>query len=203
MADDNQTTKPETISDEDLARMLAAKRQITERWPREIEVGGAIYKVKQVSKAVRRRIHHLELEAFLLSGKQKEAQTFREAKRINDKLDRLHAKTAAYYLLNNKAIWMPWVFAMTWRRIMRQPEEVSAQINAAAINQEEINFSFANWQNTEQQLALSMRSIGESVRETLKRWESASQQVDEDATKKKEEDDKSAPSSKRRPRTKS
>lgn len=163
--------RPKNLTDESLRMMLDAKERINRRLPREITIGGKKYKVRQISKAVRRRIHHLELEAFLLSGKQKEAQTIKEAKRVNDSLDRLHAKTAAYYLLGNMALWLPWIFSLTWRKIMRRPEEVSAQINAAAINQEEINFSLANWQITEQQLALSMKPIGEGVKQTLKRME--------------------------------
>lgn len=194
--------RPKELSEEDLRRILEAQQSIEERWPREVEINGKKYKVLQISKAVRRRIHHLELEAFLLSGRQKDAQTLKSAKKISDKLDKLHAKTAAYYLLGNKAIWIKPLFWLTWRKIMRQPEEVISQINAAAINQTEINFSLANWQITEQQLALSMKPIGESVKQTLKRWESGLQQVEEDATKKKAEDNTSAPSHSKRPRMK-
>lgn len=199
----DKDTKPlDSLTDEELFAMMQAKKQIQEQWPKKINVNNQTYSVKQISKAVRRRIHHLELEAYLLSGKQKEAQSLKEAKKISDKLDRLHAKTAAYYLLNNKAIFMPWRFSITWRRIMMQPEEVSAQINMQAINQVEINFSLANWQNTEQQLALSMKPIGDGVKMTLKRMESGLQQVEEDATKKKEEDNQSTASSKKPRKTK-
>lgn len=182
--------------------MLAAKEHIRQGLPRVISVDGNTYRVKQISKGVRARIHALELETYQLSGKQEEAMPLRKAKKIQRKLDRLHAKTAAYYLLGNKAVWMPWLYALTWRKLMRRSEEHTFQINNAAVNDEEVGFSSANWDITKLQLALSMRPIGDGVRQTLKRWESASQQVEEDATKKKEEDSRSAASSPKRPTTK-
>lgn len=80
-------------------------------------------------------------------------------------------------------------------------EEHTATINNTALNDEEVGFSLANWENTKHQLALSMKPIGDGVRQTLKRWESASEQTDEDATKKKEADSKSAASLPKRPIT--
>lgn len=179
--------KPQPLSDEDLSRMLAAKEHIRQGLPRVIAVDGETYTVRQVSKGVRSRIHTLELEAYQLSGKQKESMPLRRAKKIQRKLDTLHAKTAAYYLLGNRAVWLPWLFALTWRKLMRRPEEHTFQINNAAVNDEEVGFSSANWDITKLQLALSMRPIGDGVRQTLKRWESASQQIQEDATKEKED----------------
>ena len=185
-----ETTKPHPLSDEELNRMLAAKEFIKQGLPRVISVDGKTYTVKQISKKVRAKIHTLELEAYQLSGQQKEAMPLRKAKKIQHKLDTLHAKTAAYYLLNNKAIFMPCLFALTWRRLMMRSEEHTLQINNAAVNDEEVGFSSANWDITKLQLALSMRPIGDGVRQTLKRWESAVEQADEDASPKKEEDSK-------------
>lgn len=179
--------RPEPLSEEDLDRMMAAKEHIKEGLPRVIAVGGRVYTVRQISKRVREKIHTLELEAYQLSGRQAEVMPLREAKKIQRKLDTLHAKTAAYYLLGNRAIFMPWLFALTWRRLMLRPEEHTAQINNAAVNDEEVGFSSANWDITKLQLALSMKPIGDGVRQTLKRWESAAEQADEDATPGKED----------------
>lgn len=202
MTDDKNSGKPKEITDDELRRMVAAKERIKQRFPKEIEVDGRNYKVRQVSKGVRERIHALEIEAYALSGRQSGPMPVRKAKKIQRKLDRLHAKTAAYYLLGNKAVWMPWLFRLTWRRLMARPEEHVFMINNAAVNDEEVGFSSANWDITKLQLALSMKPIGEGVRQTLKRWESASRQVEEDATKKKEEDSKSKVSSPKPPKTK-
>ncbi len=178
------------ITDEELDRIVAAKEHIKHGFPRVIAAGGKTYTVRQVSKSVRSRIHTLEIEAYALSGKQKDAMPLRKAKKIQRKLDTLHAKTAAYYLLGNKAVWMPWLYAITWRRLMMRPEEHTATINNAALNDEEVGFSLANWENTKHQLALSMKPIGDGVRETLKRWRAAEAQAAEDATKKKPEGNK-------------
>lgn len=199
MSEDKE--KPQELTDEELDRMVAAKEHIKHGFPRVIAVGGKTYTVRQVSKKVRERIHTLELEAYALSGKQKEAMPLRKAKMIQRKLDTLHAKTAAYYLLNNKALFVPFLFALTWRRLMLCYEEHTFQINNAAVNDEEVGFSSANWDITKLQLALSMRPIGDGVRQTLKRWESATEQAAEDATKKNQEDSKSAASSSKRPIT--
>lgn len=198
-----EENKPKVPTEEEMRRLLSAKERIRQGLPREITVDGRKYAVRQISKGVRARIHALELESYQLSGKQKEPMPLRKAKRIQRKLDTIHAKTAAYYLLGNKAVWMPWLFSLTWRKLMRRPEEHTFQINNAAVNDEEVGFSLANWDITRQQLALSMRPIGDGVRQTLKRWESALEQTEEDAMKKKEEDGKSEASSPKRPKTRS
>lgn len=179
--------KPQELTDEELDRMVAAKEHIKHGFPRVITVAGKTYTVKQIGKWIRMRIHTLELEAYTLSGKQKEAMPLRTAKKIQRKLDTLHAKTAAYYLLGNKALYIPFLFALKWRSLMLRYEEHTATINNAALNDEEVGFSLANWENTKRQLALSMKPIGEGVRETLKRWRAAEAQAAEDATPEKED----------------
>ena len=199
LRDMDGSQKPEELSPEQMEAMLMAEERIKRKFPRKIEADGHTYKVRQISKGIRARIHALEIEAFALSGRQKEKLSARQAKRIQRKLDRLHVKTAAYYLLGNRAR-IPGLFWLTWRRLMWRSEKAIAMINNAAVNDEEINFSSANWDITEIQLALSMRPIGDGVRRTLKRWESASQQVKEDATRRKEEEPKSGASSPKAPR---
>lgn len=182
--------KPKDLTHEELDRMVAAKERIRHAFPRIVSVDGRKYKVRQISKGVRARIHTLELEAYALSGKQQDAMPIRKAKRIQRKLDRLHAKTAAYYILGNRAVWMPWLFSWTWRKLMMRPEEHTSTINNAALNDEEVGFSLANWENTKHQLALSMKPIGDGVRQTLERWRAAEAQALEDAMKKNPEESK-------------
>lgn len=182
--------KPKKFTQDELDIMNAVKEKITGKHPYRILVGSTVYNVKQVSKAVASKIHALELEAYALSGKQKEALPLKKALRITRKLDRLHAKTAAYYLLGNKAIFMPWLFWLTWKRMMLRGEEHCFRINEAGGWNQEINFSSANWDISKLRLAHSMRPVGDGVRQMLKRWEAAEQQSEEDATKKKAEDSK-------------
>lgn len=185
--EDNEKDAPQELTEEQMLEMLTAKQSILDRLPTTISVEGKKYKVKQISKGIGARISQLELEAYALSGKQQNEMPLRKAKRIQKKLDRLHAKTAAYYLLGNKAALMPWLYWWTWRKLMMRDEEHCARINDTGAVNKNINFSFANWNITKHRLALSMNPIGEGVREMLKRKESASQQVDKDATEEKED----------------
>lgn len=196
-----ETDKPKELSFEEMEQMLQTQERIKQRFPREIDINGRKYKVRQIPKGIRKRIHALEAEAFALSERQKETMGVRKAKRIQRKLDTLHVKTAAYYLLGGKAMWIPGLHWFTWHWLMFRTEEEILMINDAAINDDEINFSSANWKITELQLALSMRPIGDGVRETLRRWESASQQVKEDVTQKKEGEGKSEASSEKARKT--
>ena len=193
MSKDNK--HDEELTADEMRAMLLAKEKVVNRFPRRITAGGRKYTVRQISKGVRARIHSLEIEAYALSEMQKDKMSPRKARRIQRRLDRLHAKTAAYYILGNRAVFVPGLFWATWRRLMLRSEEEIAAINDAAVNQTEINFSSANWEITKFQLALSMRPIGEGVREMLKRRESARRQVEEDATKRKEGDEGSKASS--------
>jgi hypothetical protein len=181
---------PQELTDEELDALLSTKQQIIQRLPTVISVGKRTYKVKQVSKWIATRIHSLELEAYSLSGKQKEPMKLKQAQAIAHKLDTLHAKTAAYYLLNNKALFIPGLFWLTWRRLMLQDEEDCYRINEAGGWNKEINFSLANWEISKSRLAYSMKPVGDGVRQTLKRWAIAEQQAEEDATKKSEADNK-------------
>lgn len=193
--------KPAELSIDEMKAMLQSKEEIMRQLPRRIAVGGSIYRVKQVSKWIEARIHRLELEAYALSGTQKDAMPLKKAQRISRKLDRLHAKTAAYYLLGNCALFVPFAFWLTWRWLMLRDEEHCAMINDAGAGNKNINFSSANWDITKLRLALSMKPVGDGVRHTLKRWESAEQQAMDDIQKKAEES-KSAASSPKAPTTK-
>lgn len=186
----NNNERPQELTSEDLDQLVSTKERIKQGFPKTIAIDGVAYTIKQVSKGVRARIHSLELEAYALSGKQKEEMPLNKAKKIQRKLDTLHAKTAAYYLLGNKAVFMPWLFSFTWRKLMMRSEEHTATINNEAFNDEEVGFSLANWENTKRQLALSMKPIGDGVKETLKRWRAAEAQVAEDVTKTKTEGSK-------------
>ncbi len=188
MSNPENDKKQNELTEEEMKAMLFAKERVMRKFPRKITSNGHDYTVRQISKGIRARIHALEIEAYTLSEQQKEKMSPRKAKKLQRKLDRLHAKTAAYYLLGNRAMIIPGLFWATWHRLMWRTEEEISAINNAAVNDDEINFSSANWDITKFQLALSMRPIGEGVKELLKRMESAEKQVKEDATKKKEED---------------
>lgn len=180
--------------------MLRAQQHILDRLPRVIVVGGRKYNVKQVSQKVRTKIDNLALQSYFLRQESKKELTLRNAKRINAKLRSTHAKVAAYYLLGNKSLFVPFLWAIKWRLLALRNSEVVFRINDAGASDPDTSFYFANWEIIKGILALSTRSVGESIMQFNEREESAASMVREDATKKREEDNKSTASSKR-PRT--
>lgn len=169
------------LKKDDLLKMLDAEQHIRKGAPCEIEVQGQHYKVKQISNSVRRRISALEKEVYLLEQQHKEGfDSLRVAKRVDKKIRTLHSKTAAYYLLNNIAIFFPFIFAIKWRLLDLKDSEVTFRINEAGMGNKGADFFLANWQITKAALALSTRLIGDGVEQYQKRMESAERMVAKD-----------------------
>lgn len=181
--------------------MLEKEQEIRLQAPCTIIVQGKVYRVKQISNAVRRRISDLEKEALILEREGKGEISLRRAKHIDRKIRTLHSKTAAYYLLGNKAIFFPFLFALKWRQLDLRDSEHTFEINKAGMNNKGADFFLANWQITKAALALSTRLVGSGIEEYQKRMESAESMIKEDASPKKA-DDRSGASLKARPTTK-
>lgn len=161
--------------------LLEKEQQIINKAPCYIIVKNKTYKVKQISNTVRRRISKLEKEAYLLEGEGKEGVPLKRAIFIDKKIRTLHSKTAAYYLMNNLAIFFPFLFWIKWHKLDLLDSEVTYKINEAGINNVGADFFFANWQLTKAQLALSMRLVGEGIKQYQKRMESVESMLEEDA----------------------
>ena len=187
---------------EEQIQMLASERAIRNGAPCTVVVEDKVYNVKDVPNIIKRKIYDLELEALILEREAQEAIKLRRAKQISKKLRTLHSKTAAYYILGLKAIFVPFAFAIYWRILDCRTSEHTFKINQAGMQGESINFSFANWQITKAQLALSTKLVGDGIKQYQERMESAESMLDEDASPKKAEDDKSAVSSSQRRTTK-
>lgn len=193
-----ELAESEGLTSEDIERMLRAKQHIDSRLPRYIAVGGRTYKVKQVSQKVRTKIDNLALEAYFLQQQAKEQITLRKAKRINSRLRATHAKIAAYYLLGNLALWVPFLWAVKWRALLWRNSETVFRINDAGASDPDTSFYLANWDIIKAILALSTRPVGEGIKQFAERKESAENMLEKDALPKKAEDGKSTGSS--RPR---
>ena len=152
-----------------------------------IEVRGKRYKVKQVSQDVELKIRNLEKEVLMLEREAKGEITLKRAKQIDKKIYTLHSKTAAYYLLGNWALSVPFLWALTWRWLFRKTNEVTFKINDAGANNKDVNFLLANWQVTKARLALSTMLVGNGIKQYQERMESAENMLDEDALPKKED----------------
>lgn len=109
----------------------------------------------------------------MLEKESKKEITLKRAKQIDKKIRTLHSKTAAYYLLGNWALFVPFLWAIKWRLLDLKDSEVTFTINAMGANNKGVDFFLANWQITKAQLALSMRLVGEGIKQYQERMESA------------------------------
>ena len=168
--------------------MLQGDVKVEMRAPCTIVVGGTVYKVKQVSNTIRRKISILEKEAYVLDQEGKKGVPLKRAKIIDRKLRTLHSKTAAYYLLGNWALFVPFLFFFKWHWLDLKDNEVTYRINEAGVLSHDVDFFLANWQLTKQALALSTRLVGEGIKEYAERMESAANMLEKDAFGTKEDD---------------
>lgn len=168
------------MEEKELRDFIESEQRIVHRAPCSVFVGEKEYKVKQISNAVRTRISLLEKEVYLLEEEGKNGLPIRKAKKVDKILRRLHAKTAAYYLLGNKAIFMPLRFYITWHRLDLLDSEHTFRINEAGMNNKGLDFFLANWQITKAQLVLSTRLVGEGLKDFAERKESAESMLAKD-----------------------
>ena len=159
--------------------MLEGEQLVQRGAPCSIAVQGKTYKVKQISNTIRRKISDLEKEVLVLEKESKKEITLKRAKRIDKKIRTLHSKTAAYYLLGNWALFVPFLWAIKWRLLDLKDSEVTFTINAMGANNKGVDFFLANWQITKAQLALSMRLVGEGIKQYQERMESATDALNE------------------------
>ena len=162
-----------------LEEMLAGEQQIQRGAPCSVVVQGRTYKVKQISNTIRRKISDLEKEVLVLEKESKREITLKRAKQIDRKIRTLHSKTAAYYLLGNWALFVPFLWAIKWRLLDLKDSEVTFTINAMGANNKGVDFFLANWQITKAQLALSMRLVGDGIKQYQERMESAADALNE------------------------
>ena len=90
-------------------------------------------------------------------------------------------------------------YTVMWRRIYHSSEAVSATINATEAIGENKVFYLANLGSSKQALVLSMNQVGEAVRQSLQRGESAVSMAEADGLPKKE--DSKSPQRSNVPRT--
>lgn len=170
-----------------LEELLVGADKVQSGAPCTIEVQGKKYKVKQISQKAELRIRNLEKEVLVLEREAKGEITLKRAKQIDKKIYTLHSKTAAYYLLGNWALFVPFLWALTWRWLFRKTNEVTFKINDAGANNKDVNFLLANWQVTKARLALSTMLVGNGIKQYQERMESAESMLEEDALPKKED----------------
>lgn len=170
------------MEEDEIKTLIEDSEKVLHRAPCVVHVGSTVYKVKQVSNTVRTRISLLEKESYLLEEEGKLGVPLKRAKKIDRKLRTLHSKTAAYYLLNNKAIFIPFLFAIKWRMLDLRDSEHTYRINEAGMNNQGLDFFLANWQITKAQLVLSTRLVGEGLKDYTERMETVQDMLEKDAS---------------------
>lgn len=165
----------------DIKEIIENEQNIIDRAPCSIAVGTKVYKVKQISNTVRRRISILTKEAYLLEEEGKQGVSLKRAKYIDRRIRTLHSKTAAYYLMNNIAIFFPFLWWIKWHLLDLKDSEVTYRINEVGVNNEGEDFFLANWHLTKAQLALSTKLVGDGIKQYQERMESAESMLAEDA----------------------
>ena len=166
--------------------------------PCKIRVGRRTYRVRQVAQKVKEKIALLEQEAQILEIKGKEGVAGKERKRITRKLYSLHSKKAAYYLLGNWALFIPFLWALKWRILQLRGNETTFRINEAGLVSADLGFSKANWDISRQERELYMRPVGEVAKQAQERLESVMNMLEKDALGIKEENKSPQPSKPRR-----
>jgi hypothetical protein len=175
--------KKEQLAEE----FIRGMQKVESRKPQSITVGNKVYKVKQLRKFARAWIDKLNREAWWCEQQTKKEISLRKAHRISKKLNSLHAKTAAIYLLGLKVL-IPFAYAIKWRILMFKYEDVIASVNLAGhMGDAQINFSSTNWDVTKLQLARSTSLIGSGLKELEQRMQNAKAQAEADATPKKQD----------------
>jgi hypothetical protein len=180
----------------EVEKILEGERKIMTEAPSVVAVGKKVYKIKRVSNRVRTRIDNLSKEALFWEREAKKELTLRQIRRVNNRLRSVNAKIAAYYLLGNWALFVPFLFAIKWRLLDLRLNEHVFKINNAGINDKDINFFYANFQIIKGLLVLSTKLVGDGIEQTKKREESAERMTEEDATQTSETDSKTKTDSK-------
>ena len=164
-----------------------------------VTIDGKIWHIRPTSQAQNQIMADMDFDVMYWQRQLKEAQDAKTAKRLNAKIRKAYAKKAAHKVLGMWFRWVPFLYAIMWRRIYNSSEAVSATINATEAIGENKVFYLANLGSSKQALVLSTNQVGEAIEQRTKRGESAESMVEKDALPKKE-DSKSGASSKA-PRT--
>lgn len=159
--------------------LAIAAEDIRRRATRYIEVGGKRYKLRTMTTYLSERLTALSYDALLYEREIKKEDTKpSRAKRLMKKMRRIPSKMAAISLLGR--LWyIPFLYAIVWRKLHHSSEEVSAAINTAAVQGGDANFSSANWDIIKYRLVLSIRPVGEGIKKMLQRMESAENMVEQ------------------------
>lgn len=193
MAEEKEETKF-SMDEEAIERLLTEAQFVRRGRNILVEIDGKTWHIRPTSQAQNQKMADMDFDVMYWQRQLKEAQTAKRAKRLNAKIRKAYAKKAAHKVLGMWLRWVPFLYAIMWRRIYNSSEAVSATINATEAIGENKVFYLANLGSSKQALVLSTDQVGEAIEQRIKRGESAESMVKKDALPKKE-DSKSGASS--------
>ena len=198
MAEEKEETK--FSMDEEASERLLTEAQFVRRGRNIlVTIAGKTWHIRPTSQAQNQIMADMDFDVMYWQRQLKEAQTAKRAKRLNAKIRKAYAKKAAHKVLGMWLRWVPFLYAIMWRRIYNRSEAVSATINATEAVGENKVFYLANLGSSKQALVLSINQVGEVIEQRTKRGESAESMVKKDALPKKEDSKSEVPS--KAPRT--
>lgn len=174
-----------SMDDEAIVRLLSEADLLRRSDGMTLVIDGKTWRVRTTSQAQNSIMLGLDYDVLHLQNDLKEAKTAKEAKKINTKIRKAYAKKAAHKVLGLRLRWIPFLYAVTWRRIYHSSEAVSATINATEAIGENKVFYLANLGSSKQALVLSTNQVGKAIEQRTKRGESAESMVVEDGLPKK------------------
>lgn len=145
-----------------------------------VSISGKTWKVRSTSMWQNQKMSDMDLDVMYWQRQLKDETDVKRAKRLNSKIRKAYAKKAAHKVLGRRLVLLPLLYGYMWRKIYHASEAVSATINSTEALGENKVFYLANLGSSKQALVLSMRQVGDSVKQLTQRMESAESMVEAD-----------------------
>lgn len=182
-----ETADPTRMSmdEQAMAQLLADADAVRRGRGVAVVIDGREWHCRPVCMAQMARMQNLDYDVWYMQQRLKEGVSLRQARRINRGIRKAYAKKAAHRVLGRRLWLVPGLLALTWRRLYRQSEKVSATINCMGMADGTRDFFLANLGTSKQALALSMMQVGVSLAERQERGASAREMLRADASREK------------------
>lgn len=181
-----------TLDEQAMLGLLAEANALQRGKSQKIAIDGKVWPIRPTSQRQNLKMLNLDFDILYWQNELKDEKiSRRKAKRLNTKIRKAYAKKAAYKVLGKRLWFIPFAFALTWRRIYNASEQVSATLNSEeAMMSANQGFYLANLGSSKRALVLSTMQVGNAVKQMQERKASAENMLDEDALPKKKEDSK-------------
>lgn len=187
MAEEKQDELNLTLDEEAMAKLvieagaISANGTLADR----LIINGKVWKLRRMSTLQLEKSLRWDNRIKEWQNRQKEAKTAKQVNQLNSKIQKAYAKKAAHKVLGQWLYLVPFLFALTWRRLYNADAKVIPTINSTEAFAESKVFYLANLGSSKQALVPSMMQVGEAIEQRTKRGESAESMVRKDGSAKK------------------